>query len=537
MNNNTCANKRLVFYKFMENVRVPSTEENPSWSRENPPDPSSIFFAEYVKSEINDGEYERSDSDKTPSLPSTPKCSETTFFDSDYEAHMAYEASNLKVEKDNFELKVKVEEESVLLEVPPDELKNIHNLKYEQISSMVSTIIPGKVESISVSRKTVLVKSEIKNKFDIRDNDRLPPNRDVFHNTDILIDQTFDKENFENGICVIKPKEDDIFGTLMTFRKLSELELNLNIKTNNLSDEKRQYSMLLDTCTILKYAGIIKRILILPTFSIIIPDLVLKETRTLVEQKSISNSAILEVIDQLEKLASVQLQEDEVTRSNKPDLRAEYINSLAKRFPKYQIFSEDSVLSNLAKDKIVDKKYVEYVIRKEELCNHIPEMNVMAIFIELKGQIRELLEAVMISEMEVFYQDQWTNIVKFKPASDRKVYWNLTTLLDLFKLHFEAIFKASFQFSGKTLEESLQSLREVLQCQKSIKEKIDDLIPISFTLCHEVGWRGQLPVSSWLQLSSLQIASHLKGLTKVLSARQNKETVDDDYEIDPDQVV
>lgn len=521
----------------MENVRVPSTEENPAWSKENPPDPSSIFFAEYVKSEINDGEYERSDSDKTPSLPGTPKCSETTFFDSDYEAHMAYTASNLTVEKNNFELKVKVEEKSVLPEVPPDELKNIHNLECDQMPRMESKIIPVKIESTSVSRKTVLAKSEIEKKLDTRDTNRLPPNRDVLYNTDVLIDQTFDKENFENGICVIKPKEDDLFETLMTFRKFSELELNLNIKTNNLSDEKRQYSVLLDTCAVLKYAGIIKRMLILPTFSIIIPDLVLKETRILLEQRSISYSAILEVIDQLDKLPSNQLQEDEVARSKNPVLRAEYMNSLAKKFPKYQIFSEDSVLSNLAKDKIVDKKYVEYVIRKEELCNHIPQMDDLAIFIELKGQIRELLEAVMISEMEVFYKDQWTNIVKIKPASETKLYWNLTTLLDLFKLHFEAIFTAYFQFSGKTLKESLQSLRQILQSHKSIKEKIGDLIPISFTLCHEVGWRGQLPVSSWLQLSSLQIASHLKGLTKVLSARQNKEAVDEVYEIDPDQVV
>lgn len=501
-------------------IRVPSEEKNPTWSKENPPDPSSVFFAEYVKSQIN-GQYERSDSDKTPSLPGTPKCNETLFFDSEYEAQIFHnKQSNLKAEKNNNDLTQSSKDEK------------LPALKEKSISNAL----------IYYETCKVITKYEIENNAEMMESSRLSVSRNDLNDaeSDLLIDQTFDKETFLNGIFVIKPKVEDVLETLLSFRKLSRLELNLNIKTNNLSDEKRQYSILLDTCAILKYAGIVKRMLRLSTISIIIPDLVLKETRNLIENERISNAFILEVTDQLERFTSIKQKEEEGSISKDSELRAEYFISIAKKFPNHQIFSEDSVVNKLAKEKkikVIDKKYIEIITRKLELCNLVPEMNDSAVFIEFKSQIRELLEAVMISEMEEFYKDQWTNIVKIKPASEGKLYWNLNSLLDLFQLHFTAIFTSYFQLNGKTLKVSLLSIRTVLKDSNKIKEKINMLIPLSFTLCHEVGWRGELPVSSWLHQSSLQIASHLKGFTEVLSSRQNREAMVDEYEIDPDQVV
>ena len=490
---------------------MPPEEDNPLWNTDNPPDPSHIHYALYIKSQLQNSSIDVPDSDKTPSVASTPECLETTFFESGNnleEANRLYEQEPLvntpampQVSgKDTAELTPR----SHRVILSDNKTSNLNQIEKVKPCSKIS-------DSLAKSNDNYSKQESKKRTFHVFD----------CYISDNLLDNAFDKENFnKDGICIIKPKLENSLKLLDRIRKASGFKLNLNCRVSFTDNEETKLTCVLDTCSVVTCAGIIQRMLNLPTISILLPEFVLCEIQNLIKQKILMDPVLIDLAKELESLATAEQDESDCVESKNVELRAEYLISLAQKFPKCHVVSEDSAVLKLANErkiKAFEKTCLERLTRREEFYQQVPKMNNMAVFIEFRGQIRDLLESVLISEFEHFFHDDWSKVVKIKPAQGQKIYWNLNSLLDLFNLHFEAVFSEHFPGKGKFLQSNLLMLNKILSSKMGIKDKIKELITVSFALCREVGKRGVLPTSSWLKQSSIETASHLKRFTEKLA--------------------
>lgn len=499
---------------------MPPEEDSELWSTDNPPDPSHIHYALYIKSQLQNNPIEVPDSDNTPSVASTPECLETTFC----------ELENDLVNVNGLYERKPLHNTPVM---PQSNIKNIAEFPHQSHRTILSdnlTSNSNQIEKVKPFSKTPDNQSPIistKNETKAR---TVP----VYDSgiSEHLIDNAFDKENFnKDGICIIKPKFENSVKLLDRFRKSYGFKLSLNYRVSFINEELTRFTCILDTCSILTCTGIIQKMLKLPTISVILPEFVLCEIQNLIKEKMFMDPLLLDLVKDIESLAIFEQDESDCVESKNLVLRAEYFISVAQKFSKCHVVSEDCTVRKLANErkiKVAEKTCLEKLTRREQFYQEVPKMNYMAVFIEFRGQIRDLLESVFISEFENFFKDDWEKVVKIKPAKNQKTYWNLNSLLQLYNLHFEAVFSEHFQGKGKSLQSTLMSLNDILNSNIEIKEKIKKLITVSFALCREVGKRGELPISSWLKESSIQTASHLKRFSEKLALlNQDPEEQDD----------
>ena len=87
---------------------------------------------------------------------------------------------------------------------------------------------------------------------------------------------------------------------------------------------------------------------------------------------------------------------------------------------------------------------------------------------------------MLITEMELFYAEHWIQIVKIKPLLDQKPFWNLTDLLKLFDLHFEAVFSVYYPMKGTSLQGVLQCISSIVSSPCTVSDKLRQVIEGDF---------------------------------------------------------
>eukprot|EP00088_Acartia_fossae_P005571 TRINITY_DN12506_c0_g1_i1.p1 TRINITY_DN12506_c0_g1~~TRINITY_DN12506_c0_g1_i1.p1 ORF type:complete len:585 (-),score=154.66 TRINITY_DN12506_c0_g1_i1:261-2015(-) len=470
---------------------------------ELPPDPSSIFFADYVRKRV---EKEiaicpwGSPSDQTPSVGSTPDMQEVDI------SHILHDIDPTF----NYiqEVNIKPDPESVT-----------HS--EDQNAFFQAAAVPEMAEYQDAPEcRDSAGNDDTMEVTEMEEEDAMQiSTEDDFD--DRCIDEAFRSESYtEDGkYAIIRGQAHRKFcmDQLLAHRKQNKLEISckyrLNVRGQEFDEDTRY--LLLDACSIFIYTGIIERLVKHPTIAILVPDLVLFELR-LVGKKD-QRQELLDIVDEIENnFEKFEPDNEELFRCSRAEVRADYVGKIANSFSRRcHIFSLDTEVEKLLKEKcyshltLTTHEAVLRDLRKAELRasqKDAPESTEDK-FVHLMNVLRDALEVVLIVELEVFYAEQWPKVVKIKPLPSRP-HWTITELLDLFNQHHEAVFSVHFINSGMGLQDVIKGMQEIVDAgdrPRDISKRIAGLKEQMRKFEKEVRKRNAPKVdSSWLEHTSRQ---------------------------------